>query len=125
MDMSMKAMAIRTFNENNIYKDSASIHRYTKVKNSDSSTTQKLKSIPELSGLPCLMNIENTDTPALTGEANSLNMIYTMFISDLIEIKAGDYINIRRKGKDHKFITGEPVLYEFHQEVPLSLKEWA
>ena len=123
--MSMKAMAIRNFNDNNIYKDSASVHRYVNVKNSDNSTTQKLKNIPEISAIPCLLNIENGDDAAQSGEINSLNMVYTMFISDLIDIKAGDHIRIRRNGKFYKLLAGEPVIYDFHQEVPLSLKEWA
>lgn len=124
MITTMKAMAIRNFNDNNMYKDSASVYRYADVKNGDGSTVQKLKGIPEISAIPCLMNTESIDAAAPSGEANSINMVYTMFISDLISIKAGDYINIRRHGKDYKFIAGEPVKYDFHQEVPLSLKEW-
>lgn len=123
--MSMKAMAIRNFNDNNMYKDSASVYRYVSIKNNDGSTTQKLKGIAEISGIPCLLNIENGDDAAQSGEANTINMVYTMFISDLIDIKAGDHIQVRRKGKFYKFLAGKPVVYDFHQEVPLSLKEWA
>lgn len=121
----MKADTIRNFNNNNLYKDIASIYRYEKVKNPDGSTVQKLKNIPELSSLPCLINIEKPDDAAPSREVNSLNMVYTMFISDLINIRAGDYINIRRHDKDYKFIAGEPIKYDFHQEVPLYLEEWA
>lgn len=123
--MSMKAMAIRNFNDNNMYTDSASVYRYTKIKNADGSTSQKLKGDPELSGIPCLMNIENSDNAAVEGEVNSLNMVYIMFISDLSDIKEGDYIQIRSKRKFYKFIAGKPIIYDFHQEVPLNLKEWA
>ena len=122
---SINAETIRKFNDNNLYKDSVSIYRYENVKNPDGSTVQKLKDIPELSGHPCLMNIEKPDDAAPLGEANSVNMVYTMFISDLITIRAGDYINILRYGKDYKFIAGEPIKYDFHQEVPLNLKGWA
>lgn len=123
--MSMKATAVRNYNDNKMYKDSASIFRYVKEKNNDGSTVQKLKSIPEISGIPCRINIEGADEAAQSGEVNTLNMVYTMFISDLIDIKAGDHIQIRSYEKSHRFIAGEPVIYDFHQEVPLSLKEWA
>lgn len=120
-----KATAIRNFNENQLYNDSASVYRYTKVKNPDNSTTQKLKNIPELSALPCLLNIEKPDSAEAEGEINSLNAVYSMFISDLESIKSGDYIKVMSKRKEYKFIAGDPVVYDCHQEVPLSLKEWA
>lgn len=122
---SINAETIRKFNDNNLYKDSVSIYRYENVKNPDGSTVQKLKAIPELSGHPCLMNIEKPDDAAPSGEANSVNMVYSMFTSDLFTIKSGDHINIRRHGKDYMFIAGEPIKYDFHQEVPLNLKGWA
>lgn len=125
MISSMKATAIRNFNDNNMYKDSLSVYRYTDLRNGDGSTVKKLQAVPEISAIPCLMNIESGDGAAPAGEINSMDAVYTMFTSDLIEIKAGDYINIRRHGKDYKFTAGLPLVYDFQQEVPLTLKEWA
>lgn len=122
---SMKATAIRNFNDNNLYKDSLSVYRYTDVSNGDGSTIKKLQAVPEISAIPCLMNIESADNAAPATEINSIDAVYTMFTSDLIDIRAGDHLNIRRRGKNYKFTAGLPIVYDFQQEVPLSLKEWA
>jgi len=121
----MNADYIREFNDTALYTDRAAIYRYKKTKHRDGSTTQSLKIIPKLKDIPCLLSIERSDEAVSNEEANEIRMIYTLLLSDLIELKAGDHIRVTRKGKTYRFIAGLGIKYDFHQEIPLSFKEWA
>lgn len=118
-------MNIRDLNKNLMYKDSVDIYRYTKESNLDGSTTQKLKDVPELQSIPCMLDIKTADDPDPDGDANSLKVVYTLFSDNEILFKKGDYLKVSKRGVIYKLIAGLPIIYDYHQEIPLILKEWA
>jgi len=107
-----------------MYIDRATVYKYEKSSSEDGSTKQNIISVPELSNIPCRLSIKKKDDPEFEKGVNSLNEVYTLFTSNIRTFKSGANLKVSHYNKEYKFTAGEPILYDFHQEIPLSREEW-
>lgn len=49
-------MNIKDLNNKLMFIDRVDVYRYTKVKNPDASTTQKLNIVPDMQDIPCMLS---------------------------------------------------------------------
>ncbi len=114
---------ISDINESLMYIDKATIYRNIKKTLEDGSTAHELCVHKE--NITCKLDIKKNDEPASDGDVNSLNMIYTLFTSNLHDFRKGDVLKIFHYGKEYNMLAGEPIISNFHQQIPLSREEYA
>lgn len=118
-------MNIKELNNRLMYTDKVDLYRYTKVKNLDNSTTQKLNIVPDMQDVACKLDVKTPDSPETVEDVNSLKVIYTLFTDNSHDFKKGDFLEVTRLGKKYKLQAGKPIVHAFHQQIPCIEKEWA
>lgn len=68
-----------------------------------------------------------TIAPAENGIVSAVKQVTKLFVSPDIEIPSGSKIEVTRRGRTTEYCrSGEPAMYDSHQEIPLELfKEYA
>lgn len=114
-----------------LYGDSMSVYRYKKAEKEDGSTYTKLAEEAEIKEVPCKISFSQKDNSEITSIENNITIVITIFTSLDHDIKAGDFIEVKRVDPVTKTITkvkgnaGEPNRLENHQVFELLKKEIA
>lgn len=111
-------MNLQNINNGLLYKDQLSVFRYVITEDEDGSNKRELAVVPELTDIPCRLDIKRADDAELPEDVNSIKATYTVFADPNHALKAGDHITVQHQGKTYALITGDPVLYLYHQEIP-------
>lgn len=110
-----------------MYEDTATISRYIDVKDPVTrETKQELQSIYE--DQPCKLSQIGLAKNGQTEAQNDIRYDAKLFIAPELEIRQGDEIAVTRKatGRVEKYVAGKPFPpYSSHQEILLTIKEWA
>lgn len=110
---------------NQLYTDKLDIYRHTNPElNSDGTTPTILPKKPIYTDIPCRISFSRTIDLTTDRAINKLpiHLIPKVFCDTSIDIKAGDYIIIRRNNIEYKGLVGAPNVYETHQEISLTVE---
>lgn len=110
-----------------LYQDVCNIYELTKVKDPITHITNPGDDMLVIEKQPCRLSFKTFPSASPEIEGNTLIQSIKLLIAPEIEIKAGSQIEITRNGITKRYKrSGEPALYNTHQEVNLELaKEWA
>lgn len=103
------------------YKGVCTIYEHAEIEDPDTGETiVSPEPVPVQENIPCKLS-KKTIAPANESEiANNIKYEPVLFISPDIEVKAGSIIEVTQNGVTRKFIrSGEPFVYETHQEIAL------
>lgn len=103
------------------YKGLCTIYEYKEIEDPDTGETiVSPDPVPVHKDIPCKLSKKNL-SPADDGEvANTISYAPVLFIAPDIEVKPGSIIEVTQNGVTRKFIrSGEPFIYETHQEIVL------
>lgn len=108
-----------------MYQDTCAIVEYQKVTNPDGSKGFREVTIQDK--IPCRLSFKSGQTTGNTESASPLTDDIELFLSPDIEVKAGSKIVVTHFSKETAYQkSGEPAIYEGHQQVHLELfKGWS
>lgn len=110
-----------------MYEDKATISRHINDKDPvTKETKQDLLLIYE--GQPCKLSQSGFARNGQTEDANNLQYDAKLFIAPELEIKQGDVVAVTRRATGHvaTYTAGQPFPpYGSHQEILLTVKDWA
>ncbi|HBG7381158.1 TPA: hypothetical protein KRD64_003799 [Clostridioides difficile] len=106
-----------------LYRDKCTIVEYQPVKDPVTKRTNN-KEVVVLENQPCKLSYKNI-TSATDGKVAKLEQTIKLFISPNISIKAGSKLIITNQNNVTKeyIRSGEPAIYQNHQEIILELLE--
>lgn len=102
-----------------LYKGKCTIYEYKEYRDPE---TEELKSnlVPVYENIPCKLCKKTINPGNKTEVANIINYVSVLHVNPDIKIKAGSKIVVTQHGITREFErSGEPPVYETHQEVPL------
>ena len=119
-----QVVAIRTQYEK-MYQDTCDIVEYQKSRNEDGSTG--FKEVTVETGIPCRLSYKSGTATGETESASHLTQDIEVFLSPDLVIEPGSKLVIAHLGRSIEFkCTGEPSIYQTHQELHLEIfKGWA
>lgn len=103
------------------YKGLCTIYEYIETEDPDTGETiVSPEPVPVHENIPCKLS-KKTIAPANESEiANTIKYEPVLFISPDIEVKAGSMIEVTQHGVTRKYVrSGEPFVYDTHQEIVL------
>lgn len=119
-----KMVAVRKGIES-LYSGICTITEHQKYLKENKSTG--FKDVVVLENQPCRLSFEKITSTNQTESASSLIQTTKLFIAPEIQIKPGSKITVTQNGVTTEYKrTGEPAIYETHQEIILELfKGWS
>lgn len=119
-----QVVAIRTQYEK-MYQDTCTIVEYQKTRNTDKST--KFEEVTVETDIPCRLSYKSGTTTGETESASHLTQDIEVFLNPELVVKAGSKLVISHLGRDIEFkCTGEPSIYQTHQQLRLEIfKGWS
>lgn len=117
----------REVQENCHYDGSMTVTVWGKVKDADTGITSMQETATDIVDAPCHVSFETTAQASQTDSAASVSTVIKLFTSPDLEIPAGSKITVTQAGKTTAYkCSGEPAIYDTHQEVNLILFDgWA
>lgn len=108
-----------------LYEGTCSVFGYEKIKRPNGSTG--FSEVKKLENQPCRLSFERITTTNMNDGAAQLIQTTKLFIAPEVEIEAGSKIVVTQNGVTTEYKrSGEPALYDTHQEIILDLFEgWA
>lgn len=109
-----------------LYDSTATVMEYRPVKDPESKRTTQ-QEVTVLTGQPCRVSFKTVSQAKGSEVAAVVPQVIKLFLAPELTIKAGSKISVSRKGVniDYKN-SGQPAIYETHQEILLELfKGWA
>lgn len=103
------------------YKGLCTIYEYTEIEDPDTGETiPSPEPVPVHENIPCKLS-KKAIAPASEAEvANTIKYEPVLFINPDIEIKPGSKIVVTQHGATREYVkSGEPFVYETHQEIML------
>jgi hypothetical protein len=123
---------LQAINERLIYKDRFSVSRKVNMLQDNKSLRQVLQPVPQLQNIACAFssNSHASSFPNKLMEdsyhSNKIRLEKRIFCSSEHEILAGDTVFVTtRGGYERRFLAGEPMRYNDHQEVLLQTSDEA
>lgn len=111
---------IRKINETLLYKDTLSVLRPRKGRDKHGGMRQTLEPVADLQHIPCRISRKTRDDAKMSGDAvNDVEVALVMFTDPRHEVLAGDTVDILHRGKQNRYLAGEPYRYDYHQEIEL------
>ena len=109
---------------NNLFTDKMDIYRHHTSINSDGTTKTALSESPIYTDIPCRISFSRTIdlTTDITINRLPIRLIPKVFCDIDVDIKAGDYIIIRRNNAEYKGLAGKSNMYETHQEISMTVE---
>ena len=108
-----------------LYTDTCTIIEYQEYQKPNKSIGHR--EVQVLENQPCMISFKTSNSTDNTESASALSQIVKVFLAPEINVKAGSKLSITRNGvtTDYKS-SGEPALYDTHQEITLELfKGWS
>ena len=108
-----------------LYTDTCTIIEYQEYQKPNKSIGHR--EVPVLENQPCMISFKTSNSTDNTESASALSQTIKVFLAPEINVKAGSKLSITRNGvtTDYKS-SGEPALYDTHQEITLELfKGWS
>lgn len=113
-----------------MFTDRMDIARYVDFTNTDGTTETKLSNNPVYVNVRCRISFIAEETPKDGAVDNiPVKAIPKLFCKNTVDVRAGDYITIRRLDEDGNILAtfsgqcGLPSIYPTHQEVLFLIKE--
>lgn len=109
-----------------LYTGVCTVVEYGSFRDGDSKITRQEEQIV-LAKQPCRLSFEKTAAAVQTETAAALGQGAKLFLAPEVEVKPGSKIVVEQAGRIFAYAaSGQPAVYETHQEVVLSLwRGWA
>lgn len=116
-----KAMSMARRAIESTYKGTCNVYEYGKYTDPETEETiVGLNPEPTHENIPCKLSKKTINSTTQTEVANTIQYSPVLFINPDIEIKAGSKIVVTQNGVTREFEqSGEPFIYETHQEIAL------
>lgn len=103
------------------YKGLCTIYEYTEIEDPDTGETiVSPEPLPVHENIPCKLSKKAIGSVDNSEVSNTIKYEPVLFINPDIKIKPGSIIEVTQYGVTRKFIrSGEPFVYETHQEIVL------
>ena len=120
-----KAIAMARQAIESTYKGLCTIEEYREVTNPITEETRTEK-VVVVKGQPCKLSKKTIGPAEGTDVANNIQYAPVLFINPNIEVRPGSAIMVIQHGVTRQFTrSGEPFVYETHQEIPLQRSDRA
>lgn len=109
-----------------LWNDSCTVYVQTSVKNPNNKRTEFVETIL-FENQPCKLSFESLSTTTQNSHAPAITQGAKLFLDNALSVPAGSKIVVARADKTFTFArSGEPGVFMYHQEIPLTLFEgWA
>ncbi|MFC4355311.1 hypothetical protein ACFO0S_09655 [Chryseomicrobium palamuruense] len=107
------------------YDGVCTVIEYQSYKKPNKSTGQS--EVPVLNNQPCRLSFTTVKNNEQMGNSAKVQQVVKLFISPDVRIKPGSKITVTQSGVTNEYqSSGEPAMYDTHQEIVLELfKGWA
>lgn len=100
------------------YFDTCTIKRRVKQKNPKTGVTENVESVIS-ENIKCALSKENTSK--IIGEVGSIVSTHTLFTNPLLDIKAGDTVEVTNEILEKSiYLASKPFYYQSHKETQLT-----
>lgn len=103
------------------YDDTVTVYRPVRERKSTGETVFKSGTEGErvYESIPCALSSKQGGKLMQSDSTASAEAEYKLFVRPEVDIRANDYLEIRRMGKTFRMIAGEGMPYPSHNELPL------
>jgi hypothetical protein len=106
-----------------MYSDVVSVKRYSESVSAIGRTS--IDEVVVYSNIPCRLSKKSPSANMQTESSNTLDDSAMLYLDKQYIIRQGDELYLTHIGRSYHFQAGEPFVYESHQEIVISRKDYA
>lgn len=106
-----------------MYTDRVTVKRYAESISTIGRTS--ITEAPVYNNIPCRLSKKTQSGNMQMEPSNNLNETAMLYVDTEYVIKQGDELHVTRGNRSYHYQAGEPFVYESHQEIVVSRKDYA